>query len=105
MSFPEITVDELARRLERGAVLVDVRQPDEYAEAHVPGAVLIPLNELPDRVGDVPKADEVLVICRSGGRSAMACEFLEDQGINAVNVVGGTLAWLDAGRAVDTSAP
>ena len=104
MSFSEITVDELAGRLERGAVLIDVRQPNEFVEGHVPGAVLIPLNELPDRVDEVPTGREVLVICRSGGRSAMACELLDEQGLSAVNVVGGTLAWVAAGRAVDTVA-
>lgn len=98
MEPPEIGVDELAQRLAEGAVLVDVRRPDEYDEAHLSEAVLIPLDELPDRVDEVPAASEVLVICRSGGRSAAACEFLGEKGHTAINVTGGMLAWIDSGR-------
>lgn len=98
MEPPEIGVDELAQRLEQGAVLIDVRRSDEHDEAHLTEAVLIPLDQLPDRVDEVPAADEVLVICRSGGRSAAACEFLGQQGMTAVNVTGGMLAWIESGR-------
>ena len=98
----EITVDELAARRDGGALVLDVRMPDEYAEAHVPGALLVPLPELPERYGEIPPADEVLVICRSGARSLKACEFLVANGRTAVNVAGGTLAWLEAGRPAAT---
>jgi rhodanese-related sulfurtransferase/molybdopterin-guanine dinucleotide biosynthesis protein A len=97
---PEIDVDELARRLADGAVLIDVRRPDEHEEVHLPEARLIPLDQLPDRLDEIPEADEVLVICRSGGRSAAACEFLTGHGVTAVNVAGGMLAWIDSGRPV-----
>jgi len=102
MTVPEIDVEELARRREEGAALVDVRRLDEYVEAHVPGAVLIPLDELADRVGDVPDDGPVLVICRSGARSAAAVDFLRGEGFDAVNVAGGTQAWIDSGRPVAT---
>ena len=104
MSIPEITVEELAARLSDapGAALVDVRQPDEYVEAHVPGARLIPLNDVPDRLADFPAGGEVLVICRSGSRSLAACDFLVANGVAAVNVAGGTLAWIESGREVVT---
>lgn len=95
--IPEIPADELAPLREQGAVVIDVRMPDEYAEAHVPGALLVPLPELPDRVAEVPDAEVVYVICRSGARSLKACEFLVAGGRTAVNVAGGTLAWLEAG--------
>lgn len=101
--IPEIDVDELARRLEGGATLLDVREPDEYVEAHVPGAVLVPLSELADRLGDVPVPSDgtpLLVICRSGGRSMRAAELLAASGIEAVNVAGGTSAWMSSGRDV-----
>jgi rhodanese-related sulfurtransferase len=104
-TVPEVTVDELAAHLGSGGVVLDVRNPDEWLEARVPGAPLIPLAELPDRVGEVPlPADghQLLVICRSGARSARAVAFLRDGGIDAVNVAGGTLAWVDAGHPVDT---
>jgi rhodanese-related sulfurtransferase len=94
----EIHVDELVALRDGGALVVDVRMPDEYAEAHVPGAMLIPLPELPDRHGEIPAADTVYVICRSGARSMKACEFLVASGRDAVNVGGGTMAWLEAGN-------
>ena len=103
MSVPEITPDELASRI-GGVVLVDVRQPDEYEAAHVRSAHLIPLDTLPDRIGEVPTDQEVFVMCRSGGRSAVASEFLVGHGISAVNLVGGILAWVEAGHEVVTGA-
>lgn len=103
MSLPEITVDELARRLASGsAVLFDVRNPDEYVAGHVPGATLIPLHEVPDRSAEFPRSGEVLVICKSGGRSAQAAEFLRELGVDAINVAGGTMDWIRSGHAVET---
>jgi rhodanese-related sulfurtransferase len=98
MAIPEITVDELADRLATGAALIDVRRPEEYTAGHVPGATLLTLDTVPERLADVPAS--VLVICRSGGRSLAACEYLVANGVEAVNVAGGTLAWLDSGREV-----
>ena len=100
MDVPEIDIDELDQRRASGAVVVDVRQPDEYEEGHVPGARLIPLAEVPERVGDVPTDGPVLVICGSGGRSLRAAEFLRTHGLDAVNVAGGTRAWVESGRPV-----
>jgi rhodanese-related sulfurtransferase len=100
MQVQEISVVELAERLDAGAVVVDVRQPDEYLGGHVPGAVLIPLNDVPERFGELPTDREVLVVCRSGGRSHVASEFLLANGVRAVNVAGGTLAWIESGREV-----
>lgn len=94
---PEIDVDELARRLDDGGNLLDVRQPDEYEERHVPGAQLIPLAEVPDRVAELPSG-QLNVICKSGGRSLRAAEFLRADGVDAVNVAGGTDGWAEAGR-------
>jgi rhodanese-related sulfurtransferase len=98
----EIHVDELAPLREDGVVLIDVRMPDEYEEAHVPGAVLIPLPELAERAGEIPDADTVYVVCRSGARSMKACEFLVGAGRDAVNIAGGTMAWIEAGHPVAT---
>jgi rhodanese-related sulfurtransferase len=100
MQVQEISVAELAERLDANAVVVDVRQPDEYLGGHVPGAVLIPLNDVPERFGELPTDREVLVVCRSGGRSYVASEFLVANGVQAVNVAGGTLAWIESGREV-----
>lgn len=100
--IPEIPVDEAARRIEAGAVLLDVRQPDEYAAGRVPGGQLIPLHELPGRLAEVPADDEVLVICRSGARSAKAVELLIGHGVSAINIAGGTNAWAASGRPISS---
>ncbi|HEY3143024.1 MAG TPA: rhodanese-like domain-containing protein [Acidimicrobiales bacterium] len=100
---PEIDVTELARLRAGGATLIDVREPDEYEGAHVPGAQPIPLGTVPDRIAEVP-ADEgsVYVICAMGGRSLKAAEFYRANGIDAINVAGGTKAWIEAGQPVST---
>ena len=78
-----------------------MREPDEYDEAHVPGAVLIPLGEV-QRAGRRASASRAhLPDLSTGARSRRAAEFLETQGIDAINVVGGTMAWIDAGFPVD----
>jgi rhodanese-related sulfurtransferase len=102
MPVPEIDVQELAALREKGVPLIDVRQPEEYEEFHVPGAVLIPLDELVERVDEVPAVDRVYVICKTGGRSAKAVEFLNRNGYDSVNVAGGSLAWVEAGQPVAT---
>ena len=104
MDIPEIDIETLAARLADGAPVFDVRQPDEYEEAHAPGVVLIPLGEVPDRIAEFPTEGTVFVICKSGGRSAKAVEFLRANGVDAVNVAGGTMAWIDAGQPVETGA-
>ena len=101
---PEIDVAELAERLDGGGNLLDVRQPEEYAERHVPGAQLIPLAEVPDRLAELPDGT-LSVICKSGGRSRRAVEFLRAQGVDAVNVAGGTDGWAESGRATAAGDP
>jgi rhodanese-related sulfurtransferase len=101
MEVPEIDVTELAARRAEGAVLIDVRTPREYEDARVPGAVLIPLGEVVERIEEVPTDGTVYVICARGPRSAKAVEHFRAQGIDAVNVAGGTVAWIDAGLPVD----
>jgi rhodanese-related sulfurtransferase len=102
MDVPEIDIGELARLHPSGPVLIDVREPDEYTEAHVPGATLIPLGTVPDHLDEVPTEGTVYVICAVGGRSRRAAEFYRTKGIDAVNVAGGTKAWLEAGQPAST---
>jgi rhodanese-related sulfurtransferase len=102
MDVPEIDVAELAKLRAEGAPLIDVREPDEYETAHVPGATLIPLATVPDNLDRVPSDEPVYVICAKGGRSLRAAEFYRANGIEAVNVAGGTTAWVDAGEPVST---
>jgi rhodanese-related sulfurtransferase len=84
-----------------GAVLLDVREPWEYEQKHIPGSVLIPLAELPQRLRELPGDRDIYVHCRIGGRSARAVEFLRDAGWpRSVNVLGGIEAWEEAGLPV-----
>jgi rhodanese-related sulfurtransferase len=100
----EITLDELERARAAGATVIDVRESDEYAAGHVPGAQLMPLGVVPVRMNELPTAEPVYVICASGGRSYQAAEYLTDAGIDARSVTGGTGAWARSGRPVETGA-
>ena len=101
---PEITPRELKARLDRGddLFLLDVREPQEYRICHLNGR-LIPLGEIPQRVGELDRSREMVVYCRSGKRSADAVEFLQRAGFQKIwNLKGGILAWSDE---VDPSVP
>lgn len=73
--------------------ILDVREPDEVAAGKIPGARTIPLGELSDREGELPKNKTIYVVCRSGNRSKKACNYLSDRGFQCVNVAGGMLAY------------
>lgn len=96
----EIDTDQVARAIAAGAVVVDVREAGEYASGHVPGAVNIPMGRLTARLDELDRTAPVHVICASGNRSAAMTEVLTAQGFDAVNVTGGTAAWVESGRAV-----
>jgi len=104
MSIEEISVHDLAERMETGARLIDVREPNEFEVERVPGATLVPLANVADNVDAFRGDGPAYLICRSGARSMRACEFLATRGIEAVNVEGGTLAWVAEGRDVVTGA-
>lgn len=93
-----ITVAELAAR--EGTPLIDVRERDEFASGHVPGAVNLPLSEIGGRLDELP-AGPFDVICQAGGRSARVVQALAAQGHDATNVEGGTGEWIAQGRAVE----
>ena len=82
------------------AVLVDVRELDEWEAGHAPEALHIPLGELTERVGELAEADRVLVVCHSGVRSARATAWLVQNGYDARNVDGGMVDWARAGLPV-----
>jgi rhodanese-related sulfurtransferase len=102
MTISEASVDELEAALQSGAPLVDVREPDEYEAGHVPGAVLVPLATVPDSLDRFATDGPNYVICKSGARSYRACEFLSDQGLEVINIEGGTMAWIISGRGTVT---
>lgn len=97
-SVPEIDPKRAWERAEQGeAVIVDVREPDEVAEVAVPGAIVIPLGQLPAEVDTIPADREVLFLCRSGNRSAYATDFYLSRGHErTANITGGILAWTEA---------
>ena len=105
MSVREITIDELMTAVDNGARVIDVREIDEYESGHIPAARLLPLGTVPNNLDAFRSDDDVYVVCHSGGRSMLACEFLHDQGItNVVNVIGGTSGWLTPGHPAATGA-
>jgi sulfur-carrier protein adenylyltransferase/sulfurtransferase len=91
----EMTVDQLQRWRDEGRphVLIDVREPSEYAESAIDGSILIPLRKLPFQMDQLPRDRPVVVHCKSGGRSAIAAAMLRLRGIDAHNLSGGILAW------------
>jgi adenylyltransferase/sulfurtransferase len=94
----EITSVELKERLDRGDALkiVDVREPNEYQINKIAGSVLIPLGDVPSRYRELNPDDEIVVQCKSGGRSAKAADFLRSVGFKRVlNLKGGILDWID----------
>lgn len=99
-SVPEATPAQVQQRLDAGEPLyiLDVREPHEYREAHVPGSTLVPLGQLAQRVSDLPRDRPIVVICRSGHRSATAVAFLLLSGFAHVeNLSGGIIAWAMSG--------
>jgi phage shock protein E len=83
-------------------VMLDVRTPEEYAQGHIPGITLIPLDQVPNRLSEIPKDKTVVVTCRTGNRSDQAAQFLRQQGYDNVhNMLGGIVAWEQAGYPVE----
>ncbi|MBD1222488.1 rhodanese-like domain-containing protein [Virgibacillus halodenitrificans] len=91
----EITTTELAKKMEteKGLNIIDVREDEEVAQGMIPGAKHIRLSEIPERVNEMDKNQHHFIVCRSGGRSGKACEFLSSQGYEVTNVAGGMLDW------------
>ncbi|WP_019931950.1 rhodanese-like domain-containing protein [Nocardia sp. BMG111209] len=79
-------------------LLLDVREDDEWQFGHAPGAVHIPMNDVPARLAELDTGTEIYVICRQGGRSLQIVRYLTHFGFDAVNVLGGMVAWQQAGR-------
>ncbi len=101
----ETSLDELDAARAAGAKVVDVRESDEYSVGHVPSARLMPLATVAARVDELRGDAPVHVICASGARSAQAVEVLQQLGVEARSVAGGTNAWIRSGRPVETGAP
>ncbi|MPV36066.1 rhodanese-like domain-containing protein [Georgenia subflava] len=98
-----VTVADLDREkpVPDGYVLLDVREQDEWDAGHAPGAVHIPMGDLPERIDDIPEG-ELLVVCRSGGRSARSVAWLNQAGFDAYNLEGGMKDWQQAGLPLES---
>ncbi len=90
--------------VDAGALLLDVREPEEWRAEHVPGALLMPMGQVRHRQSELPRDRRVVVVCRSGGRSAAVTESLRSWGFDAVNLAGGMCAWASAGLQTETAA-
>lgn len=96
---PEVSVAEAMELREGGAFILDVREPHEWEEFHIPGATLIPLAELEGRASEVPQDREVVVVCRTGNRSATGRDILRAAGLESVaSMAGGMVQWRSAGH-------
>jgi rhodanese-related sulfurtransferase len=98
----QLTVDEFALR--QDAFVIDVREPAEYEAGHVRGAVHLPQADLALRLDELPRDQPIVCICQAGRRSLRAAQFLIQAGfLDVANVVGGTSAWVEGGRPVDSA--
>ncbi|HEX9011892.1 MAG TPA: rhodanese-like domain-containing protein [Anaerolineaceae bacterium] len=96
-----VSVSQAADLRSQGAFILDVREPSEWAQFHIPGATLIPLGDLPNRLGEVPRDQKVVVVCRTGHRSAQGRDILRQAGYSLVtSLSGGITAWQAAGEPV-----
>lgn len=97
-SVPAIDVDAVAE----DTLILDVREPDEYAAGHIANALHMPMGSVPERIPELPDGQRIVVVCRSGGRSARVTGYLRQEGLSAVNLDGGMRAWIAAGRPMTT---
>ena len=97
---PTIAV-EVLEQVQPNGTLIDVRESREFAAAHVPGAVLMPMGQVASRLVELNRAKPVFVICASGNRSAAMTDALRAYGVEAYSVTGGTEAWQRSGRPVE----
>lgn len=95
--FETVSVDDVPEN----AAILDVREDDEWVLGRAAGALHIPLGQLPDRFEELDPDTDYYVICRTGGRSARASDFLVNRGYSVVNVAGGSGAWLESGRPME----
>lgn len=98
----QLTVEEAKRRaVEKNAVILDVREPEEWDAAHIPGAIHIPVGQLEQRLSELPQGRPLVAACRSGSRSEDATRLLRERGYDAANLAGGMTAWRRAGLPIE----
>lgn len=95
---PETDVTTLPAEIPDGVAVLDVREDDEWDAGHIEGATHIPMSDVPGRMAELPEAEQIIVVCRRGGRSARVTEFLVEHGVPAINLDGGMQSWAADGR-------
>ncbi len=98
----QIEVGQLPAEFGADAVLLDVREDDEWQNGHIAGAQHIPMGDVPTRIDEIDRDATLYVICHAGGRSQRVAQYLARNGFEPVNVAGGMLSWVQAGRPVST---
>ena len=99
-----VNVVEALELVAKGALVLDVRESNEWEAGHALGAMHVPLNEVPDGFDNLNKHQTIVCVCRSGSRSARAAVFLMEHGFDAVNLEGGMLAWSAEGETIEAAA-
>ena len=95
---PTVELSQVPDPLPEGVTVLDVREPVEWHHGRIEGAVYVPLTQVPGRLEELPRDQQLLVVCKVGGRSAQATAFLREKGFEAINLAGGMLEWSAAGR-------
>jgi rhodanese-related sulfurtransferase len=101
-AIPQADIATVPPNFDESVILLDVREDDEWQRGHAPGAVHIPMGQIPDRIGEIDSTAALYVVCQGGGRSQRVSQYLAQNGYAPVNVSGGMLAWAGAGRPVVT---
>lgn len=102
----EISPQRAQTEIANGAMLLDVREVDEYTQSHIVGSLLIPLSDLSTRLKELPQGRMIIVVCRTGARSAQGRDFLLASGFsNVTSLSAGIQAWMAAGYPMESGAP
>jgi rhodanese-related sulfurtransferase len=101
-AVPQADIATLPPDIDESVILLDVREDDEWQRGHAPGALHIPMGQIPARIDEIDSAATLYVVCQGGGRSQRVAQYLAQNGFAPVNVSGGMLAWAGAGRPVVT---
>ncbi|BBW99810.1 sulfurtransferase [Mycolicibacterium moriokaense] len=101
-SVPQADIADVPTTLDDSVILLDVREDDEWQRGHAPGALHIPMGQIPDRIDEIDSSATLYVTCMGGGRSQRVAQYLAQNGYSPINVSGGMLAWAGAGRPVVT---
>lgn len=92
--YKSMSMDEFGQKQRKEDInIIDVRETGEFASGHIPGAINVPLSEFAQYLDKIDKDKEYHVVCLSGGRSSVACDYLGNNGYNVTNVMGGMSAW------------